>query len=260
MIYNVFAFRPNHYDRGSHIFLGRIVSSIPFPVARLAKVENAIDYNLGFYNDSDVVEVEAEEIERIGGSIFNKDATIILGTPPLVADTVDDFMNVVRTFVEDYDLDIDDDVLDAAFIDEVVDSAEKSIDETDTTKGKVKPTYPKVKFKPRKKDYGYRVKVDKLSSTVFMAEAERSVYDEARGDMAEAFVPERVVRKVTEERLGKLTWEAIPRVVRHAPNSPFEGKFWVLRSDRFKNIDFVATDKRSAKIALRTYVATIDNQ
>lgn len=260
MVYNVFAFRPNHYDRGSHIFLGRIASSIPFPVARLAKVENAIGYHLGFYNDSDVVEVEAEEIDRIGGSIFNKDADIILNFPLLVADTVDDFMNVLRTFVEDYDLDIDDDVLDIAFSDEVVDSAEKSIDETDTTKGKVKPKYPKVKFKPRKKDYGYRVKVDKLSSTVFMAEVNHAVYDEARGDSAEGFVPDRAIRKVTDERLGELTWEAIPRVVRHAPNSPFAGKFWVLRSDRFKKIDFVATDKHWAMIALRTYVADFDNQ
>lgn len=54
MLYNVFAFRPNHYDRGTHTFLGRIQSSIPFPIAELAKVENVIGYNLGFYDDSDV--------------------------------------------------------------------------------------------------------------------------------------------------------------------------------------------------------------
>lgn len=258
MIYNVFAFRPNHYDRGSHVFLGRIISSVPFPDAQLATVEDAIGYHLGFYSNDDVLLTEREEIDRIGGSIFSKDADTILNFPLLVADTVDDFMNVVRTFVEDYDLDIDDDVLDAAFSDEVVDSTDEST--TDTKGNATKPTYPKVKFKPRKKDTGYRVKIDKLSATVFMAEAEHSVYDEARGDMAEGFVPERVVRKVAEERLGELTWEAIPRVVRHAPNSPFAGKFWVLRSDRFKKIDFVATDKHWAVIALRTYVADFDNQ
>lgn len=258
MIYNVFAFRPNHYDRGSHVFLGRIVSSIPFPVARLAKVQDTIGYHLGFYSNNDVLLTEQEEIDRIGGSIFTKDANIILGFPLVVADTVDDFMNVVRTFVEDYDHDIDDDVLNTAFSDEVVDSAEKSIDETDATK--VKTAYPKVKFKLRKKDVGYRVTLDKLSSTVFMAEVNHAVYDEARGDSAEGFVPDRAMRKVMDERLGELTWEAIPRVVRHIPNSPFDGKFWVLRSDRFKKIDFVAADKYWAMVALRTYVAHIDNQ
>lgn len=258
MIYNVFAFRPNHYDRGTHIFLGRIQSSIPFPIAELAKVENAIGYNLGFYDDSDVLAMEAEEVERIGGSPFNKDSDIILSVPLVVANTVDEFMSVLRTFVEEFALDIDDDVLDVAFSDEVVDSADEAT--TDTKGSTTKPTYPKVKFKPRKKDVGYRVKVEKLSATVFMAEVDNSVYDEARGDMAEGFVPDRVVRKVTNERLGELTWEAIPRVVRHVPNSPFAGKFWVLRSDRFKNVDFVASDKHWAMIALRAYVATIDNQ
>lgn len=260
MIYNVFAFRPNHYDRGSHIFLGPIESSIPFPVERIRKVESAIGYNLGFYNDHEVLEVEDEEIDRMGGSPFDRDADTILNSTPTAAPTVDEFMDVLRGFVEEFALDIDDDVLDAAFSDEVVDSADESIAETDDTKGKVKATYPKVKFKVRKRDDGYRIKIDKLSATVFMAEVAYGVYDEARGDSAEWFVPERAMRKVTDERLGELTWEAIPRVVRHLPNSPLAGKFWVLRSDRFKEIDFVAANKREAKNALRTYVAHIDNQ
>ena len=207
MIYNVFAFRPNHYDRGSHIFLGRIDSFAPFPIAQLVKVESAIGYNLGFYDDNDVLAMEAEEVDRIGGSVFNRDADTMLNSAPIAVSTVDDFMNVLRGFVEEFDLDTDDDVLDAAFSDEVVDSAEKSIDEADATKGKVKPTYPKVKFKVRKRDEGYRIKIDKLSATVFMAEVNHAVYDEARGDSAEWFVPERAMRKVTDERLGELTWE-----------------------------------------------------
>lgn len=260
MIYNVFAFRPNHYDRGSHIFLGRIDSFAPFPIAQLAKVESAIGYNLGFYDDNDVLAMEDEEIERMGGSPFDRDANTMLNSAPTAVSTVDDFMNVLRGFVEEFALDIDDEVIEAAFNDKITDSAEKSIAETDDTKGKVKSTYPKVKFKVRKRDEGYRIKIDKLSATVFMAEIAYGVYDEARGDSAEWFVPERAMRKVTDERLGELTWEAIPRVVRHAPNSPFDGKFWVLRSDRFKKIDFVATDKHWAMIALRTYVADFDNQ
>ena len=207
MIYNVFAFRPNHYDRGSHIFLGRIDSFAPFPIAQLVKVESAIGYNLGFYDDNDVLAMEAEEVDRIGGSVFNRDADTMLNSAPIAVSTVDDFMNVLRGFVEEFDLDTDDDVLDAAFSDEVVDSAEKSIAETDDTKGKVKSTYPKVKFKVRKRDDGYRIKIDKLSATVFMAEIAYGVYDEARGDSAEWFVPERAMRKVTDERLGELTWE-----------------------------------------------------
>ena len=207
MIYNVFAFRPNHYDRGSHIFLGRIDSSVPFPIVQLVKVESAIGYNLGFYDDNDVLAMEAEEVDRIGGSVFNRDADTMLNSAPIAVSTVDDFMNVLRGFVEEFDLDTDDDVLDAAFSDEVADSAEKSIDETDDTKGKVKATYPKVKFKVRKRDEGYRIKIDKLSATVFMAEIAYGVYDEARGDSAEWFVPERATRKVTDERLGELTWE-----------------------------------------------------
>ena len=49
-------------------------------------------------------------------------------------------------------------------------------------------------------------------------------------------------------------------MVRHLPNSPLAGKFWVLRSDRFKEIDFVAANKREAMNALRAYVADFDNQ
>lgn len=260
MIYNVFAFRPNHYDRGSHIFLGTIESSIPFPVERIMTVESAIGYNLGFYNDHEVLETEDEEIDRIGGSVFNRDADTILNSAPIAVSTVDDFMDVLRGFVEEFALDIDDEVIEAAFNDKITDSAEKSIDETDDTKGKVKATYPKVKFKVRKRDEGYRIKIDKLSATVFMAEIAYGVYDEARGDSAEWFVPERAMWKVTDERLGELTWEAIPRVVRHLPNSPFAGKFWVLRSDRFKEIDFVSANKREAMNALRAYVADFDNQ
>lgn len=260
MIYNVFAFRPNYYDRGSHIFLGRVDSSAPFPDERIVKVEDAIGYNLGFYDDDDVIAMEAEEIDRMGGSVFNRDADIILNYEPIAASTVDEFMNVLREFVEEFALDIDDDVIEAAFNDKVADGADKSIAEPDADKNKTKRVYPKVKFKIRKKDVGYRIKVDKLSATVFMAEIAPAVYDEARGDSADGFVPDRAMRKVTDERLGELTWEVIPRVVRHIPNSPFNGKFWVLRSDRFKKIDFVAADNHEAMNALRAYVAHIDNQ
>lgn len=255
MIYNVFAFNPNHYDRGSYSFIGRMDSSIPFPIKEISIVENAINYNLGFYSDEDVIDVEAEERERIGGSIFDYDSENIFNEIPVPVYALDDFMNTLREFVENFATNVDDDVLDEAFDGSFV--KPKSDDVKPIAKSK--KVYPKVTFKVRKKDSGYRVDVDKLSSTVSMVNVNYAFYDESRGDSLDGFVPDRAMRKVTEDRMGDLTWEAVPRLVRHIPNSPLKDVFWILRSSRFKNIDFTGSDKHSALNSLRVYVAWIDN-
>lgn len=257
MIYNIFAFDPSHYDRGSYAFIGRMDSSIPFPVKEISVVESAINYNLGFYSDEDVIDTEAEERERIGGSIFDHDSENIFNEIPTPVYALDDFMDTLREFVENFATDVDDDVLDAAFDGSFV---KPKSDDNAAAQPKPKKVYAKVPFKVRKKDYGYRVDVNKLSSTVSMVNSNYAYYDESRGDSIDGFVPDRAMRKVTEDRMGDLTWEAVPRLVRHLFNSPLKDVFWVLRSSRFKNIDFTGSDKRSALTTLRAYVAYVDNQ
>lgn len=269
MLYNVFASLPNHYDRGSHIFLGRMDSSIPFPIKEILRIEAPIGYNFAFYSDDDVLEAESEERERIGGSIFNLDSENIFNSIPVCVYDLDDFMSTLREFVENSGLanDVDDEILDAVFngegseddfdgmLNEIRDEGNKRTVE----KAKV---YPKVPFKVRNRDSGYRVAVTKLSSTVSLASVVRDAYveDSVDRNVIEGFVPDRAARKVTSDRLGDITYEAIPRVVRHLPDSPFVGMYWVVRSSRFKNVDIVGPSKRDALDNMKAYVALTDSK
>lgn len=255
MVYNIFAFDPNHYDRGSYTFLGRMDSSIPFPIKEILPIQDAVGYNLAFYDDEDVIDAEAEERERIGGSIFDLDSENIFNDVPVPIYSLDDFMNTLREFVENFATDVDDDVLDDAFSGKVVEDSS-----VDTPVVKEEKVYPKVPFKVRKKDYGYRVELNKISSTVSMVNANPAFYDESRGDTADDFVPTRAVRKVSEDRMGELTWEAVPRLVRHLPNSPLKDVYWILRSSRFKKLDFTGINKDYAFSNLCAYIAFFDNK